>query len=380
MIVFNVDNVEVFPIVGMQGAEFTFRFVVSSASEVKDPVSLYVEFDTGFGWWRAATVSTKGGTIEHKKVIQGAGARRVRIASDYPTVKLTGETRKNFMVRSLASMVHEFGHLVDAFSICKECRFGRADKGKIDVAVYYRMANRNHEGRAGTKHDILIQSLFDARSYKAEGLKPLDANGWFATSSYGSSNPFRPGKYVVTVTPSVGRGRQLGRDTVVCIDSATEAAFGQVGGPGEGGSGIVEVFPDATSRIDFVVQAEETWSERTNTNIATVHPELRLDLRNVINKIEGYNDHQLTIADAFRTFAEQDDEYKKGRAGGPPGSSIVTNARGGESYHNYGLAVDAYNIQSKGLVALTPDDRGVFDMFDFEWGGSFGDPPHFQQP
>ena len=40
----------------------------------------------------------------------------------------------------------------------------------------------------------------------------------------------------------------------------------------------------------------------------------------------------------FRTFVEQDQLYAKGRQGNP--GEIITNARGGESAHNYGCASD----------------------------------------
>ena len=49
------------------------------------------------------------------------------------------------------------------------------------------------------------------------------------------------------------------------------------------------------------------------------------------------------ITDGLRTFEEQDELFKKGRRN-VPGESIVTNARGGESNHNYGLAVDMYPV------------------------------------
>lgn len=49
------------------------------------------------------------------------------------------------------------------------------------------------------------------------------------------------------------------------------------------------------------------------------------------------------ITDGLRTFAEQDKLFKIGRRG-IKGERIVTKARGGESNHNYGLAVDMYPV------------------------------------
>ncbi|NUU62470.1 M15 family metallopeptidase [Paenibacillus agri] len=100
----------------------------------------------------------------------------------------------------------------------------------------------------------------------------------------------------------------------------------------------------------------------------------------------------IIITQGLRTFAEQNALYAQGRS--KPGN-IVTNARGGFSYHNYGLAVD--------FALLLPDGRGIsWDMkrdgngnktadwqevvqeakkLGFEWGGdwtSFKDYPHLQ--
>ncbi|WP_246553575.1 M15 family metallopeptidase [Paenibacillus tritici] len=100
----------------------------------------------------------------------------------------------------------------------------------------------------------------------------------------------------------------------------------------------------------------------------------------------------ILITQGLRTIAEQDALYAQGRT--KPGQ-IVTNARGGHSYHNYGLAVD--------FALLLPNGRDVsWDMnrdgdkdgetdwaeviqeakaLGFESGGdwtSFKDYPHLQ--
>jgi peptidoglycan L-alanyl-D-glutamate endopeptidase CwlK len=85
----------------------------------------------------------------------------------------------------------------------------------------------------------------------------------------------------------------------------------------------------------------------------------------------------------LRTFEEQDALYAKGRT--IPGS-IVTNAPGGLSWHNYGLAVDIVFKDAKGNWTWSEsndwDGLGVLGkMFGLEWGGdwtSFPDRPHFQ--
>lgn len=51
---------------------------------------------------------------------------------------------------------------------------------------------------------------------------------------------------------------------------------------------------------------------------------------------------QLVVSAGFRTWAEQDQLYDQGRS--LPGK-IVTEAKGGESWHNYGVAVDCAPMQ-----------------------------------
>ncbi|MBT2293444.1 M15 family metallopeptidase [Paenibacillus albidus] len=100
----------------------------------------------------------------------------------------------------------------------------------------------------------------------------------------------------------------------------------------------------------------------------------------------------IVITQGLRTIAEQNALYAQGRT--KPGP-IVTHARGGTSYHNYGLAVD--------FALLLPDGRSVsWDMnrdgdkdtrsdwqeviqeakkLGFDWGGdwsSFKDYSHLQ--
>jgi len=90
---------------------------------------------------------------------------------------------------------------------------------------------------------------------------------------------------------------------------------------------------------------------------------------------------QLRIVQGLRTFAEQDDLYAQGRS--KPGK-IVTNARGGQSLHNYGLAFDLAPIID-GKVSWDEAKFRVYGDLAFkvglEWGGSwkrFKDLPHVQ--
>lgn len=86
----------------------------------------------------------------------------------------------------------------------------------------------------------------------------------------------------------------------------------------------------------------------------------------------------------FRSWEEQDRLYAKGRT--TPGPK-VTNAKGGESWHNYGLAADIV-FRVKGKWSWTEshpwDQLGALGKeLGLEWGGDWTrlrDRPHFEWP
>lgn len=88
----------------------------------------------------------------------------------------------------------------------------------------------------------------------------------------------------------------------------------------------------------------------------------------------------VVVTDEYRTFEEQDALYAQGRT--KPGS-IVTNAKGGESLHNFRCAFDVAFKKGNG-VSYDGDFvmlGKVGKILGLEWGGdwtSFVDKPHFQ--
>ena len=91
------------------------------------------------------------------------------------------------------------------------------------------------------------------------------------------------------------------------------------------------------------------------------------------------------VTSTLRTFHEQDQLYAQGRS--MPGN-IVTNAKGGESRHNHGLAFD---IAFRSPPASSPFGEenpwnqvgAIGKALGLEWGGDwvgFRDRPHFQLP
>ena len=111
--------------------------------------------------------------------------------------------------------------------------------------------------------------------------------------------------------------------------------------PNAGGTPSAALLSDAFAAMDKRGKAKK------------LHPILRerLALLAVILEQRGM---KTLITDGMRTFDEQNELFKKGRRG-IPGERIVTKARGGQSNHNYGLAVDMYPV--------LPDSTGKEKVF-----------------
>ena len=90
--------------------------------------------------------------------------------------------------------------------------------------------------------------------------------------------------------------------------------------------------------------------------------------------------YDLRITSSIRSFEEQNALYELGRT---QLGAIVTNAKGGQSLHNYGVAFDlvertrGYDIDWEALGMLWK----IITNHEGEWGGNwanFSDKPHFQ--
>ena len=125
-----------------------------------------------------------------------------------------------------------------------------------------------------------------------------------------------------------------------------------------------------------------TWDKATDRRIKTLHPLIQCDVANIINEAEATLGIKFRVSQALRTIAEQDALYAKGRTA--PGG-IVTNAKGGSSYHNYGLAFDVVIIRNGQAVWKDSGYRklsSIAQKYGFFWGGNFkslNDEPHFEK-
>jgi LysM repeat protein len=96
----------------------------------------------------------------------------------------------------------------------------------------------------------------------------------------------------------------------------------------------------------------------------------------------------LLVTQGLRTSEEQDVLYAKGRTVPPIGKQfVVTNARGGQSWHNFGLAFDIVVLDALGKNDWDVSHPGwakaaeLGKSVGLEWGGDwkgFKDMPHFQ--
>ncbi len=122
-----------------------------------------------------------------------------------------------------------------------------------------------------------------------------------------------------------------------------------------------------------------TWDKYTNQRLNYLHPKIRTWAYAFILLCEQQG-YKVRIAGHYRTWAAQTKLYNQGRTSA---GDIITQAKARESYHNYGLAIDVYEIKNgkihegnRDTIAAIGKGRG------FVWGGDwkgFKDRPHFQK-
>lgn len=138
----------------------------------------------------------------------------------------------------------------------------------------------------------------------------------------------------------------------------------------------------------------------TLQRIELLHPKLKQEAleiyKEICNKLT--NGIQCRFTQTLRTNKEQDELYAIGRT--KPGK-VVTWAKGGDSYHNYGLAIDIcllIDLNGDGIKEASWDTLKDFDgdhqsdwreivevflKYGWEWGGNWNKPktdtPHFQK-
>jgi len=133
--------------------------------------------------------------------------------------------------------------------------------------------------------------------------------------------------------------------------------------------------------------------------VQLLHPQIRQEVISLIDWAETkLANTAIRIVQGFRSFEEQDVLYAQGRT--KPGAR-VTNSKGGQSYHCYGLAIDfallydkdgngTYEVLSWNLLADFDKDGeadwmevvNIFEDHNYTWGGRFNsikDNPHLEK-
>ena len=139
------------------------------------------------------------------------------------------------------------------------------------------------------------------------------------------------------------------------------------------------VRPQASATVAFTGPRDQA-NARSERMIATLMTHVRPYARALYFKARD-NGIAINIISGTRTHAEQDALYAQGRT---TGGEIVTNARGGYSNHNFGIAFDVGVFEGNRYLPESPKYKaaGVLGMdLGLEWGGNWKtivDQPHFQ--
>lgn len=135
--------------------------------------------------------------------------------------------------------------------------------------------------------------------------------------------------------------------------------------------------------------------------IEGLHPSIRKDAKKLVDEIEKEMGIKVKVVSTSRLEKDQNELYAKGRTTaqlrekgikniqGKPNEAEVTKAPFGQSYHNFGLAMDIVEVSPKnGYGKGYPDSRwqkigAIAKSQGWEWGGDwklFIDHPHVQKP
>lgn len=142
------------------------------------------------------------------------------------------------------------------------------------------------------------------------------------------------------------------------------------------------------AKAKSIAAADGTFDPRSETAIATLLPAAQQKCREFMTAAAGWTSGAVKVLSGTRTYAEQNALYAKGRT--KPGPK-VTNARGGQSNHNFGIAWDiGIFVNGKYYTGDTAvQDKAYIDFATYimakvkglSWGGnwkSFKDKPHYQ--
>lgn len=134
-------------------------------------------------------------------------------------------------------------------------------------------------------------------------------------------------------------------------------------------------------RADALRERFGTFDTRSERHLLGLTLEAQAQARQFLRRVQPLP-MQVRVISGTRRYAEQDALFRQGRFGnaGP----IVTNARGGRSRHNFGIAWDIGVFTDAGYSRRVEDYAEVarVGLVDgLVWGGHwtrFPDPPHYE--
>ncbi|GEP92732.1 hypothetical protein CTE07_43770 [Chitinophaga terrae (ex Kim and Jung 2007)] len=138
-----------------------------------------------------------------------------------------------------------------------------------------------------------------------------------------------------------------------------------------------------TTESHRIAEEYGTFDIRSEGNIFSLIPKAQILARQFLDKLTSAG-NDVRIISGTRTYSEQDLIYKQGRFGSK--LPKVTNARGGQSNHNFGIAWDIGLFEDGHYSTLDSKYKKIAndvlaDFPDLQWGGnwtSFKDYPHYQ--
>ena len=120
--------------------------------------------------------------------------------------------------------------------------------------------------------------------------------------------------------------------------------------------------------------------------IDTLEPDFKEKVEKLIFALQEQHGIKVTVVQARRTLAEQNALFAQGRTTLGP---VVTNAKGGSSPHNFGLAADLCPLKDNGDCDWRDNQPAwgiigeVAEAMGLVWGGHFKsilDKPHVEDP
>lgn len=132
----------------------------------------------------------------------------------------------------------------------------------------------------------------------------------------------------------------------------------------------------------------------TLERIEKLHPKIRDEVKKILEEANSLlaDNVEIRVVQGLRTIDEQNALYAQGRTKSGP---KVTNAKGGSSIHNYGLAIDfcllindkeiSWDLNKdadKDSIKDWQEVVNVFKKYGWNWGGdwkSLKDNPHVQK-